>query len=124
MARDAGCAERCELVVGMAAGAIHRRVLSGQGEFGGVMVEDGAIPIHRCVALRAILREAGRHVVRVVRAPHVRQMAADTGRAEGRVLIVNVANGADDGGVLAGQRKLGAVVVERRVVPVDGGMAQ
>ena len=66
------------------------------------MVERGTGPSGRVMALRAILREAGLHVIRVRGAVEVRLVAGDatragqaicTGRAERRVMALTALQG-------------------------------
>ena len=108
--------------------ALQRHVSAGQCESRGRVIERGTGPAGRVVALRAGLREAGLHVIRVARIIEVRLVAGDasragqavgTGRAEGCVVAL-IALQRD---VRARQRETGGGMVEAGAVPRGGGMA-
>lgn len=124
VAGNAGRGERCVLIVDVTRGTGHRGVLAGQRKFSSVVVERGARPVGGAVTQGAILRERRRNVIRIGGALHVLQVAGNARRAERRVLIVHVAGQTGHGGVFAGQRKLGGVVVECRAGPIQGAMAE
>jgi len=109
----------------MALQASGGRMLSGKRERGlrGV-IEGGSVPIGRGVALGAEQREPGRDVIRIVRALIVVQVTGGTGGAQRRVLAARMALLAGDGGVRAGQRESGRVVIERGRRPIRSGVAE
>ena len=71
-------AQRSELSVRVALAARDRGVGARQRELGSGVIERGARPLLRRMALRAVLWEAGRHVIRIVRGLECRLVAAKT----------------------------------------------
>ena len=67
------------LACGVALLAGDRHMGSGQGKFGGAVVENRSLPLGGGVTCGAILAEAGRAVVRVGSLVEIRQMARGTG---------------------------------------------
>ena len=106
-------------------GAGHVHVRAGQRERRVVVVERGAGPVRGRVARVAGRREARRRVSWVggpVVVRHVAAGAESIGRCE-VVIVVGVARCARQGGVRAGQREAGRVVVERGARPVRRSVA-
>ena len=89
------------------------------------MIERRVHPVRGVVALVTSLREIRSNVIRVGRSLVVLQMARDAGRAVQSVIVVNVAIGASPrrNGMKSGQRETGAVMIERRIRPVNGAVA-
>ena len=89
------------------------------------MVESRRLPRDSRVALRAVRWKVSRYVIRVRRSLKVFQVAADTGRAGQIVVIVNVAIDAlaRRNGVSASQREPDRAVIEIRIQPGVGSMA-
>ena len=121
----AGAARQIVVVAHVALRALRAGMGAGQGEPGGRVVEGGAGPVksRRSVAKRAVLREAGGFVRRVVGPVEVGLVAAPAGRAIQRVVIIDVARGALLGGVESRQREAGGGVVETGAGPIDHGVA-
>ena len=69
------------------------------------------------------LGEAGGGVRRIVGALEILEVARDAGCRQSGELAVGVARGASQRSVGANQRKLGVVVVEDRIEPIRGGVA-
>jgi len=119
--RHAGRAGQVVVVVDVAIGALprRRRMHARERKSSAVVVEGGIQPRTRVVALAAALREIRAHVIRICRPLVVLQMARDTSRAGQVVVVVHVAIGALPGWhrMHSGQRKIGRVVIERRVRP-------
>src|SRR5579871_112040 len=88
------------------------------------MVELGAEPVRGGVALRAILREAGGHVIGIIGALHILQVARAASSAERGEIVVGVASGAKYRGMRARQREGRRVVIEARSGPVNGAVAE
>jgi hypothetical protein len=121
VAADAGGVRGGQVVVviDVALGALQGRVRAGQREAGGRVIEGRARPGRRVMALLAGLREARRHVIRVGGALEIGQVAADARRIRGGqvVVVIDVAMGALQGRVRAGQREAGGRVIEGRARP-------
>src|SRR6266550_3698908 len=98
---------------------------SRQRETGSRVIEGRARPRRRVVALRAGLREAGLHVVRLRRALEIFQMTADASciRAGQAVVAVHMALSALHRGMRSRQREPGCRMIKARVVPVRCGVA-
>ena len=92
---------------------------TGQGKSGGGVVEAGAGPRGRVVALLASLRETRLHVIRSSGSLEIFQVAADAGgiRASQIVIPVYVALGALHRRMSAGQREAGCRVIKRGIHP-------
>ncbi len=98
--------------------ALHGGVRSRQGEAGAVVIEGRIIPRSRGVALLAVCRESGLHVVRIGCAVEVLHMARTAIRGRAHELVVDMALRAGDVEVSARQRELRKhVVIERRRIP-------
>ena len=84
------------------------------------VVERRALPIRRCMAQAAVLREACRDVVRIGRAVEICQMAGDaSGRESGEHVVFVTLGTRCDTDVSSGQRKLRPCgVIERRALPI------
>jgi hypothetical protein len=77
------------------------------------------------VAKRAVLREPGRRVVRIVRALIIFQVAGITSRGEALINAASVALHAGNRDVRTGQRERGLrCVIERRTSPIRGRVTQ
>ena len=117
--RHAGRAGQVVVVVHVAVGALPRwrRMHARERKSSAVVVECGIQPRTRVVALTAALREIRAHVIRICRPLVVLQMARDTSRAGQVVVVVHVAIGAlpRRHRMHPGQRKIGRIVIERRV---------
>ncbi len=96
MATDASCRQRGVVAVDVAICTLPRRyrVQAGQREGCVVVVEGRVCPDNRVMAQLALLRETGRHVVRVRSALVIRQVAGHAQRAVQIVVAVDVAIGA------------------------------
>jgi hypothetical protein len=101
----------------------HGRVLPGQGETRVVVVKGRRAPGRRTVADIALLREANRRVVWVVRVLKIFQMTARAGRVCNVVVRIDVTLAALQSRVSPRQRPAGRCVIERCRVPVRGRMA-
>ena len=125
MARHAGRCETLKDVVLVAVGAGYRYMRPDQWELRGrVVVELRPFPLDRRVTERAILRESGRRMVRILCVVEIRQMARHTGRCETLEDVVFVAIGAVYGGVRARQLKFSRrIVIEFGAFPLCGCMA-
>ena len=110
----------------MAAGASDRHVGTGQREFGGrIVIELRALPLHRRVAERTILRETGSHMIWILRVVEIGQVARHAGRGQTSKDVILVAVGACDRPVGTHQRELrGRVVVELRTLPLHRRVAE
>lgn len=126
VAGNAGAGGSAEDIVLVALGADYRRVRSGQGKLrGGIVVKFGPLPLRGAVAQRAVLREAGHHVIGIAGVVECGEMAGDTSAGRPSEDVVGMALGAADRGVRPGQRKLGARgVVELSPLPLRRGVAQ
>lgn len=107
----------------MAGGAGDGGVRAGQRESRRVVIERGVQPCRSGMAQCAILRKIRRNVVRhasdVRGALVIVHMAAVAVGGQGSLVIVGMAGRACDGGMRAGQRKAGPVVIKGRVQPGD-----
>ena len=104
MAADAG--RVCDVVVcvDMTLAALQTES-ARQWPAGGCVIERRRIPVRRCMANLALLREASRRVIGVVRVLEVFQMAADAGRAAQVVVHSLMALRTCDADMRAGDRK-------------------
>ena len=105
------------VVVDVALRALQGRMRAGQRESGSRVIEGRSIPGRRIVALRAGLREIRLHVIRLGRTLEILQVAGHAGRAGQIVVAVHVTLRALNGGVRAGERESGVVVIEGRRRP-------
>ena len=116
------------IIVDVAVGALARRhgVTARQQETCGGVIEAGRLPSRRGVALQAIRREIGRHVVRIGRALEILQVTRHAARAGQVVVVVRVAIRALPRryGVTARQQETCSGVIELSVEPVVAGMAR
>ena len=121
----AGAARQAVVVVCVALRALQAGVGAGQGEPGGRVVEGGAGPVERrgTMAQRAVLRESGGLVRRVVGTVVIGLVTAPARRAIQCVVVVDVARGALLGGVQAHQRESRSCVIEGGAVPINGSVA-
>ena len=117
MAADAG--RVCDVVIriSVALAALQTRVSTRQWPAGRRVIERCRVPVRRRVADLALLREAGRGVVRVIRALEVFQMAADARRAAQVVVSVRVALSTRHTDVCSREREAGLGVIEGRRLP-------
>ena len=124
MAGNARRIDRREVAPDVAGGARHRRVRSRQGEFGEIVIERGSVPIYGGVAHSAVLREPRGHVIGIIRALPILQVARYALCAQTGEHIVRVTNGASHGRMRPGQREFGLRrMVERGSVPVHSAVA-
>ena len=121
----AGAARQIVVVAHVALRALQAGMRAGQGEPGRRVVEGGAGPVEGrgSVAKRAVLREAGGFVRRVVGSVEIGLVAAPAGRAVQGVVIIDVTRGALLGGVESHQREARGGVVESGAGPIDHGVA-
>ena len=119
------CAGEVVVSIHVALRALHAGVRAGQREPRGRVIEGGAGPRGRAVALLASLREAGLHMVRIRGALEIFQVAADAGRVcAGQVVVaIHVALRALHAGVRARQREAGRRVIKSRTHPGGGAVA-
>ena len=92
------------IVIHMALGALHTYMRTGQREGREVVIEGNGSPVCRVVASRAILREPRLHVVGILRARKIFQMATDTVGGSDLEIAIHVAGLAVQRGVHAGER--------------------
>lgn len=90
----------------MALIALQIGVATGQGESHRVVIEARRLPGRRVVALLAGLRNPQCHVVRIAGSLKICQVASDAGRRRSLVFPTDVAGGAVQGRVHAGQREI------------------
>lgn len=95
---------------------------SRQCELRIVVVKDGALPLHRGVAQRAILRETGSRVIGTRRCRVVGQMAAHTRGAQPGELAIHVTGRAGHRNMSAHQREFRRRVIEGCRSPRQVGM--
>ncbi len=117
---------RGKIVVDVATAASNIYVRASQWERCLAVIESRTRPVGSLVAGRAVLREAGCRVVRIVRAVPVRQMARDACGRQSCVDVVFVAHIAGHRHMRPGQRKcsLSAVIENGPCPPRRHGMAQ
>lgn len=123
MAAVAGLRRAGELAAHVAGGAFHAGVLAREGEFALAVVKLGAGPGGCGVAVRALLAELAGGMVRVLRLPEIRHVAAVTRHRDARKLSSCVALGAVCRGVFSGEREARLGVIKRRALPLRRGMA-
>ena len=104
--------QRCVVVVYMACSTGHGGVGAGQRERRGVVIKGGARPIRGAVACGARGWETGCCMRRTVGPCEIGLVAAIAGSGQRCVVVVGMARGASHGGVGAGQREGGVVVIE------------
>lgn len=104
----------------MAGGTSGGHVFARERKFRGAMIELAVQPIGCRVAQLAILGKSGGRMRRIVRALIILQVAGIARCAQRSVVVVDVAQGAIGRDVLARKRKLGRVVIERRIQPGYG----
>ncbi len=112
-----------EDVIDVAARAGHGGVRAGQREGRVVVVEDRAGPACGGMAGCARRREASGLVIRIGRAGEVLGVARVAIRRSSSKHVIDVAAGAGDRRVRAGQRERRLVVIEDRARPRGGGVA-
>lgn len=88
------------------------------------MVELGAHPLRRVVAQRAILRETGSLMIRIVRRIEVGEVTADASCARQTEIVIDMALRALRTRVRAGQRKSGRRMVETGPSPLHRSVAR
>lgn len=81
------------------------------------VIERRRVPVRGRMANLALLREAGRRVVRIVRALEVFQMAADASRAAQVVVPVGMALRARHADMRSREREASLGVIETRRLP-------
>jgi len=125
VATYAGGRRQVVVVVDVALRALQRRVRAGQREACVVVIKGGLRPRRRVVALLTGLREPRTHVIRIRRTLEIFHVAADAIRIRACqvVVVVDVALGALQSGMRAGQRESGRGVIESRSRPRRGVMA-
>ena len=118
MAADAVGRSPGVLAADVAGGALHGGVFAGERELGRrIVIKGRALPLGRRVALGAILRESGLHVVGRRRLLEVGEMAAHTISGRARVLASDVAGGAKHRRMFAGQGKSANSVIKLSALP-------
>ena len=125
MATDAGNWQRRVVAVDVAERTGRGRMRAGQRECGVVVVERGIGPRGRVMAKFAGLRESGGYVIGIRSALEVLQMAGHAGRTVQRVVVADVAVGAEPRwhGVQAGQCEARGRVIKRAIGPEVGVVA-
>lgn len=121
--RIAVCRNGRVVVVHVATGTGHGRVLARERERGVVVIEGRGLPCGRVMANLALLREARLDVVRVRGGIEIGQVARDTCRAGQVVVSVDVTLSTLQWEVRSGQREPGRSVIESRSRPGRRGMA-
>ncbi len=109
------------IVVQVTGGAGSGGVQTNEGEAGRRMIERGSAPVGGGVALRAVLREVGRLVRRIVGVVVVRLVAVPAGAAREAVVVVHVALVALQGQMRPRQGEARGGVVERGIRPSGRG---
>ena len=117
VARRTGGAQGRVLTARMTLGAGCRRMLSGEWELGGVVIEGGSQPLGGGVAELTTLRETGGDVIGAGGSLVVLQVAGHAVSADVGVVAVGMALQTRDCGMRAGEWKLRQVVIESRTVP-------
>jgi hypothetical protein len=97
--------------------ALQTRVSARQRPASRCVIERCRIPVRRRMANLALLREASRRVVRVIRTLEVFQMAADARRAAQVVVPVSMAQRTRHADMRPRQRESGLGVIESRRLP-------
>ncbi len=122
MAGHAGRAVQRVVVVDVTVRTLSRRygVSARQRKSGVVVVKRRIHPVDGVMACLAGLREVGGNVIRVRSVFEISQVTGDAGCAVQRVIVVDVAVGAQPGrhGVHASQRKSGGGVIEASIGPL------
>ncbi len=117
MTREAIGRNRSVVVVHVATGAGHRRVLAGQGECSVAVIERRRDPGRGVVAHFALLRESRLDVIRAGGAVEILQVAGSTGGAVQAVIAVYVALRTLQRDVRPGQRETRSRVIESWRLP-------
>ena len=112
------------VAVQVAIRAGHADVGARQREPGRVVIERGPLPSGCVVADVALLRKTSLSVIRIRRAGEIRQVTGDAARAQTSELSVDVAGGAGDAHMGAGQRERGSAVVKAGTQPSRRGVAR
>lgn len=120
---EAASRNRGVVVVYVAIGAGHGRVLAGQRKRRVVVIKGGRNPCRRVMAYLALLRKSRLNVVRIGRSVEILQVAGGAGRAVQAVVAVHVALRTLQRHVHPGQGEAGRCVVESRVRPGRGRVA-
>ena len=107
----------CVVVVHVATGAGHGRVLAGQRKGCGVVIERRRNPGGRVMADFTLLWKSRLNVIRVGGAVEILQVAGGTGGAVQAVVAIHVALRALQRDVRPGQREAGRCVIKDRVRP-------
>jgi len=125
VAVPAGCAGQAVVVVDVALRALDAGMHAGERKTGGGVVESGAGPVQGRAAMAqgTVLRERRGRVRRIVRAVVIGLVAVPARRTGQAVVVVDVARRTLLAGMQPDQRKPGGGVIERRAVPVRGGVA-
>ena len=116
------CIDQLIIAVRMARLALDGNVCACQREARGIVIECRRSPVRRGVALRAIMVEVPRDVVRVRRPVEVRRMALIAIGVHQLVVPVGVACRALHGNMRTCQREARSTMIERRRVPVGRRM--
>src|SRR5579872_2587310 len=104
----------------MALGALQRGVETGEWESRGRMIERRAGPVRGRVTQRAVLRETGRRVRRIVCAVVVGLVAADACTAGEAEVVIDVTLVALQCRVESSEREARGRMIKRRSRPVGG----
>jgi len=123
VAGDTGDHRNVVVVVDVAGGAGRGDVRAGQRERRLGVIEDCRLPGGRVVANLTGLRKTQAHVIGILGAVEIRQVAGDATRNRNLVVVVDVAGGAGCRRVRARQRERSLGVVKRRRSPGIDGMA-
>ena len=100
------------LSVAMTRGAVQVHMCASEWELSVVVIEVAGLPVARGVTLEAVVRETGGGMIRIVGVVIVLLMTRPAVSRSAAELAVNVAFGAIDGNVRAGQREVGVVVIK------------
>ena len=123
VAVHAGRAGDVVIAVDVALGALQRGVGAGKRKARRRMIKGSSGPGCRAVAYRAIGREAGSRVSRIICVLEISEVTRHAGCAGQIVIVVNVALGTRHRGVRAGQWESRRRVIETRRLPRRGVMA-
>jgi hypothetical protein len=117
MAADAGRVCNVVVRIGVTLAALQSGVSARQWPSGRRVIERCRIPVRGRMADLALLREAGRRVVRVVRVLKILQMAADASRAAQVVISVRVALRTRHADMRSSERETSLGVIESCRLP-------
>lgn len=123
MAGNAGSRREVVVAIHVTLGALHRDVGSGEGERRLGMIEGCRLPRGGGMADVALLRNAGREMVRIRGCLIILQVATDAGSRGQAEISADVTLLALQVGVTAGEGEPDRIMIETRRLPGGGGMA-